>query len=75
MDQRPWRAAGVSKGAWDRARRGVIQLVADLVWASRRDERGIAINGAMERLDEIRRGEPAAVKYGLDVAERLNEKT
>jgi len=73
MNDRPWRSAGVSKARWERARRAVIDRVADAVWRARgrpRAESSSSVKEPMARLAEIGKGDAEAVRYGLDLADQ-----
>ena len=71
-------SAGVTRSGLERARRAVVGRVADLVWRARgrsRSVRAAAIEEPMQRLAEISRGDPDAIRYGvdLDLAQRRDE--
>jgi hypothetical protein len=70
--------AEVSRRGVERARRAVVDRVADLVWRARgrrRSVRSPALEEPMQRLAEISRGDPDAIRYGvdLDLARRREE--
>jgi hypothetical protein len=70
--------AGVTRRGVERARRAVVNRVADLVWRARGRPRSVgtaAIEEPMQRLAEISRGDPDAIRYGvdLDLAQRRDE--
>jgi len=78
MANRRERGAEVTNRGVERARRAVIDRVADLVWRARGRPRTIgdaAVEEPMQRLAEIGRGDPDAVRYGLDLhlAQRREE--
>jgi hypothetical protein len=71
------RGAAVSNRGLERARKAVVGRVADLVWRARGRPRSVsaAIEEPMQRLAEIGRGDPDAIRYGvdLDLAQRRDE--
>lgn len=72
MADRPWQIAGVSRSRWERARRAVVDRIADAVWRARgrsRSDMRFRVEEPMQRLSGIARGDPDAIRYGLDLAE------
>jgi hypothetical protein len=80
MGNPPDRDAEVTTRGLERARRAVVDRVADLVWRARgrpRSTRAAAVEEPMQRLVEISRGDAEAIRYGvdLDLAQRREEET
>lgn len=80
MAKLPRRGAEVTTRGLERARRAVVGRVADLVWRARGRPRSVgaaAIDEPMQRLAEIGRGDPDAIRYGvdLDLAQRRDEES
>jgi hypothetical protein len=73
MAKAPWRRAGVSKAAWERARQAVIDGVADLVWRTRGRPRSadekLGLDQQMEQVARLASGDPESARYGLDLAD------
>jgi len=80
MAKPPQPGAEVTTRGVERARRAVVERVADLVWRARgrpRSVRAAAIEEPMQRLAEIGRGDRDAIRYGVDLelAQRREEET
>jgi hypothetical protein len=73
----PWRRAGVSKAAWERARQAVIDGVADLVWRTRGRPRSagekLGLDEQMDRVARLASGDPESTRYGLDLADARHD--
>ncbi len=55
----------------ERARRAVVDRIAELVWRARgrRGSSAAAVDVPMQRLVQIGRGDPEAISYGLSLAD------
>ncbi len=55
----------------ERARRAVVDRIAELVWRARGQRRSsaAAVDVPMQRLVQIGRGDPEAISYGLSLAD------
>jgi hypothetical protein len=73
MAEHPWHTAGVSRSRWERARRAVVDRIADVVWRTRgrshSDLLRFRVEEAMQRLAGIARGDLDAITYGIGLAE------
>ncbi len=66
------RGRQVSTPVSERARRAVVDRIAELVWRARgrpRSNIAAALETPMERLVQIGRGDPEAISYGLSLAD------
>jgi hypothetical protein len=72
MAEHPWHTAGVSRFRWERARRAVVDRIADVVWRTRgrsHSDLRFRVEEPMQRLAGIARGDPDAITYGIGLAE------